>query len=61
MFVWRFFVFPSTHLLIVKHFTGVRVFYLGLHFVLVAGGDIDGCAYCLLLIELAGVGVDVGN
>ena len=55
------FVFLSPHISIAKHFTGVHVFDVGLHLVLVAGGDIDGCAYFLLSIELAGVGGDVGN
>ena len=55
------FVFPSSHLSIVKNFIGVHVFDVGLHLVLVAGGYIDGCAYFFLSIELAGVGGDVGN
>ena len=36
-------------------------FDIFLHLVLVAAGDIDGCAYFLLSIELAGVGGDVGS
>ena len=59
MFGWRVFVSPSPHLSIVKHFAGVHVFDVGLHLVLVAGGDIDGCAYFLLSIEMAGVGGNV--
>ena len=57
----RGFVFPSPHLSIVKHFTGVHVFKVILYLVLVAGGDIDGCAYFLLSIELVGKGGEVGN
>ena len=57
--VGRGFVFLSPNLSIVKHFAGVHVLDVGLHLVLVAGGDIDGCAYILLSIELSGVGGDV--
>ena len=53
------FVFPSPHLSIIKHFAGVHVYNVDFHLVLVAGRDIDGCAYFLLSIELAGVGGDV--
>ena len=56
-----FFVFPSPHLLIVKNFAGVYVLDVGLHLVLVARGDINGFAYFLLSIELAGVGGDIGS
>ena len=59
--VGRVFVFPSPHLSIVKHLTGVHVFDVGLYLVLVAGRDIDGCAYFFLSIKLAGVGGNVGN
>ena len=61
MFGWKGFFSPYPHLSIVKHFSGVHVFEVGLHLILVAGGDIDGCAYFLLSIKLAGVGGDVGS
>ena len=50
------FVFPSPHISIVKHFSGVHVFDVCFHLVLVSGEYIDGCAYFLFSIELAGVG-----
>ena len=55
------FVFPSPHLSIVKYLASVHVLDAGLHLVLVSGGDIYGCTYFLLSIELAGVGGDVGS
>ena len=47
--------------MIVKYFTGVHVFDVCLHLVLVAGRNINGCAYFLLSVELEGVGCDVGS
>ena len=44
-----------------KKFTGIHVFDVGLHLVLVSGGDINGCANFFLTTKLAGVDGNVGN